>query len=619
MSLRLSLRRGLRRCPTGSCTSGPVVMPLRAASSAAARGTACAARQLRQAEAFERQVASLRRNRSAAKAAKGQPGGGMRHSSSSSRAAVPQAALEQSAGSSSLRRAVAAAAAAAAVGYGAYSAFGAWSLLNLATEEDYDIELPRIAEPPAHFVHPYECWPWYAKVWFAFKRSIFLVYTFAPFIRASTLMLIFHDSQSWRDCWLEQMLQCTQNAGAAFQKFGQWLSMRPDMFPPDVIRVLAKLRSDAPSHSIEVSRSTLRRQLGQDIEELFDEFEVEPVASGSVGQVHRAKLRAEYALDGPGGRLRDVAVKVQHPGVVDSAFMDLSIVWKVVEFSERFLHMTMPFDRGDFDEVIQAQMDFQREAFNLQRFEKNFKGERRIRFPKVSPRFVTPEVLVETWAHGKVISNILEDFDNATSSCKEAMSSIGEEIGEKKQDLQKKLCSILYDMSMKMMVRDNFVHGDLHGGNILYSEADNHVTVIDAGIATSLDPKTIAPFGRFLHALCSGQTDGIVKYLQRFNVAKIPANIGEFRTDIQAIMDKFMGPLCTKPGEPVNAADMFGEVMFSMQKHGMLLKGDVASTLFTISISEGLIRQLDPHFDVARRAVPYIAQHMASALAEPDL
>ena len=58
-----------------------------------------------------------------------------------------------------------------------------------------------------------------------------------------------------------------------------------------------------------------------------------------------------------------------------------------------------------------------------------------------------------------------------------------------------KLSKILYDMSMKMMVRDNFVHGDLHGGNILYSMSDDHVTVLDCGIATSLDKRTFVPFG----------------------------------------------------------------------------------------------------------------------------
>merc|ERR1711860_207521 len=122
------------------------------------------------------------------------------------------------------------------------------------------------------------------------------------------------------------------------------------------------------------------------------------------------------------------------------------------------------------------------------------------------------------------------------------------------------LCSILYDMSMKMMVRDNFVHGDLHGGNILYAENDQHVTVLDAGIATSLDRKTFSPFGKFLHALCSGNTDVIVEYLQWFNESDFKVNVAEFKADIQGTMDKFVGPFRATPEQPVNAADMFGEV-----------------------------------------------------------
>lgn len=482
-------------------------------------------------------------------------------------------------------------------------AYRVW-LQREAKDTEDDVELPLVPEPEGPLVHPYEEWPWYRRAWFTVKRSAFLAWVFAPFMCVSVLVVVFKDNRSLREVWLDMMLDCTQRAGAAFQKFGQWLSMRPDMFPPDVIEVLSKLRSDAPSHSKEVSRQTLEDQFGRAADDLFETFDDVPVASGSVGQVHRACLRSEHALDGPGGKLRDVAVKIRHPGVADSAFMDLSILWKVVDFSERFLHMTMPFNRGEFDEVIQAQMDFTREAHNLQRFSRNFKGEKRIRFPKVSPLLVTPEVLVETWADGKVISNILEDFDNGTST--DALSALARQ----KRDVQGKLCNILYDMYMKMMVRDNFVHGDLHGGNILYSETDNHVTVLDAGIATSLDQRTFAPFGKFLHALCSGNTDRIVQYLDGFNESnyKNKVDLTEFKRDIQQIMDKFM------PETPLNAADMFGEVMFSMQKHRMLLKGDVASTLFTISISEGLIRQLDPTFDVAKSAIPYIVNYMSEIL-----
>lgn len=494
---------------------------------------------------------------------------------------------------------------AAAGGVGA----GLWFARQETQQIEEEVDLPSIPEP-TEFVHPYEVWPWYRKAWFTLKRSVVLAWIFAPFMYASTLTLIYPDCQTKRDRWLEEMLACCQRAGAAFQKFGQWLSMRPDMFPPDVIDALAQLRTDAPSHASEITRMKIEEQLGKSVEEMFDEFDDVPVASGSVGQVHKGRLRAEFALDGPGGKLRDVAVKVQHPGVVDSAFMDLSIVWKIVDVSQAMIHMTLPFSRGEFDTVIQAQMDFTREAFNLQQFARNFKGEPRIRFPKVSPEHVTPSVLIETWAEGKVISNILEDFDNAKETCKDAICVLG----EKKRELQGKLCNILYDMNMKMMVRDNFVHGDLHGGNILYSEEDNHVTVLDAGIATSLDKQTFAPFKKFLHALCSGKSDIIVEYLQIFNEAKANIDIDGFKRDIESIMEKFMGPFRVNPDGPVNAADMFGEVMFSMQRHQMLMKGDVASTLFTISISEGLIRQLDPSFDVATSALPYIVRNMPSLL-----
>lgn len=479
----------------------------------------------------------------------------------------------------------------------------------MAEEEEEEEELQRIEEPSGHFVHPFTTWPWHRKLWFVLKRSVFLAWVFAPFFATSVIVLCFPDSRGWRESWLERMVQCMQQSGAAFQKFGQWLSMRPDMFPPDVIQALSKLRSDAPSHSGEMSRQVLKAQFGCEIEELFEEFDNRPVASGSVGQVHRARLLAERALDGPGGRYRDVAVKVRHPGVADSAFMDLDILWKVVDCTQSFIHMTMPFDRADFDEVIKAQMDFTREAFNLQRFSRNFKREPRIRFPKVSARYVTKEVLIETWADGKEISVILEDFDNFTPThCEDNVTSAS----TVKKDVQTKLSRILYDMYMNMMVRDNFVHGDLHGGNILFSENDNFVTVIDAGIATSLDKKTIIPFGKFLHALCSGHTDKLVEHLQYFDESQSKAkmDLSRFRDEIQGTMDKYFGPSRVDAHKPVNAADMFGEVMFTMQRHGMLLKSDVASTLFTISICEGLIRQLDPTLDVATNAIPYIVKHM---------
>jgi len=149
------------------------------------------------------------------------------------------------------------------------------------------------------------------------------------------------------------------------------------------------------------------------------------------------------------------------------------------------------------------------------------------------------------------------------------------------------------------------------GGNIFYKEGETHVTVLDAGITTSLEKASFAPFGKFLYALCSGGVDDTVKYLNYFNKAAATVNSINLKKEIQSTMDKFVGPLCQ---ELVNAADMFVEVMFSMQKHGMRLKGDVVATLCTMSMNKGLARQLDPKFDVASKAIDYIMTHMHVAL-----
>lgn len=151
-----------------------------------------------------------------------------------------------------------------------FAAAYAWRGQKEAKEE---IELPAVPEPTS-FQHPYETWPWYQKAWFALKRSVILALIFAPFMCASTLLVLFgKESRNWREIWLQQMLECTQRAGAAFQKFGQWLSMRPDMFPPDVILVLSKLRADAPAHSGVVSRRKLKEHLGKDVEDSWKSLE----------------------------------------------------------------------------------------------------------------------------------------------------------------------------------------------------------------------------------------------------------------------------------------------------------------------------------------------------------
>ena len=113
------------------------------------------------------------------------------------------------------------------------------------------------------------------------------------------------------------------SSGAAFIKWGQWSSTRPDMFPEDLCKALSSLHAQAPVHSFSFTRQRIKLEFGQDIFDMFEYFESNPVASGSIAQVYRARLDN-----------KDVAVKVRHPNVVEQIQLDFIILKAFAAFVE---------------------------------------------------------------------------------------------------------------------------------------------------------------------------------------------------------------------------------------------------------------------------------------------
>ena len=184
-----------------------------------------------------------------------------------------------------------------------------------ALEEDRALksalEDPAVAldPPPAEFVHPYTGKPWWWKVLFAIKRAIYVACVFLPVAGAGLASAyVFPASEAWRRRFLDTLLHAMERAGCCFMKLGQWISMRPDMFPRDVVQTMARLRDGVPAHKYAFTRQAIRESFGKEIEEIFEAFEDTPVASGTVAQVYRGRLKPEYAIH---GHIQDVAVKVR--------------------------------------------------------------------------------------------------------------------------------------------------------------------------------------------------------------------------------------------------------------------------------------------------------------------
>lgn len=153
-------------------------------------------------------------------------------------------------------------------------------------------------------------------------RATYLAILFTPAI----IFAPFADSWGgkYRKQWLRLVHFSLEQAGAAFIKWGQWAATRPDLFPQDLCAQLSKLHTKAPAHNFRQTKRTVEGAFGRKLSEIFEDFEEEPVASGSIAQVHRAVLRFRY----PGQKSKPmvVAVKVRHPGVSEVIRRDFAII-----------------------------------------------------------------------------------------------------------------------------------------------------------------------------------------------------------------------------------------------------------------------------------------------------
>eukprot|EP00039_Didymoeca_costata_P023607 m.7667 g.7667 ORF g.7667 m.7667 type:complete len:623 (+) comp3751_c1_seq1:270-2138(+) len=474
-------------------------------------------------------------------------------------------------------------------------------------EQPIRILQPTMITPDA-YVHPYSLKPWYWRWAFTFRRAMFLLSIFLPFLMDTAFVYFLpgdeEECKKRMEEWTERLLDVLNRGGCSFVKFGQWISMRPDMFPRVVVDALAKLRQDVPPHSYEDTIQIIEGSFGCDAFDIFEWIDEECLASGSVAQVHRCKLRSKYALvDGS----TDAVIKVRHPKVLDDTFMDIHLIFAAIPFINFFaapygIKLSIPFAQSEFHNVIQKQLDFQWEAWNLVKFSRNFAKEinqesNAIRFPYVSVDLVSEEVLVEGFAPGKTVSSL---FDRAKDPISE--------------QVQHDLAESIFEMTIKMFLRDNFIHGDLHAGNLLYDRQTGRVTVLDAGLVTNITDDMFDHFGDFLRALVTQDTPVIADKLILFHdksASQKPVDIDrdQLIKTINWIYTEGGGK--RKPGVPVAQAmgDIVGDILRKIPSFGVILRGDIAASLSTISIAEGLIMQLCPEFDMLTNVVPYFVRY----------
>ena len=276
-----------------------------------------------------------------------------------------------------------------------------------------------------------------------------------------------------------------------FIKVGQLFSIMTNFLPEDLRAGLANMQDALPAKPYEQIERRVREELGAAPEEVFASFERAPVASASLGQVHRAVTREGRA----------VAVKVQHLGVEEMTRADLRTIWRIVKIVRRFFKA-----RGidnyyhEIKAMILEELDFRKEAEHIEAIADNFQGNEKIVFPRVIKELSTARVLTLEWADGVKIADTAR------------LAELGLDPAAVARDLLTVYCQMIFV--------DGVYHADPHPGNVLV-RADGKLVLLDFGAVGYLQPAMRQGISSFLEAIIKGDEEQLLRSLRMMGFLRV--------------------------------------------------------------------------------------------------
>ena len=276
----------------------------------------------------------------------------------------------------------------------------------------------------------------------------------------------------------EKLARDLEAMGPTFIKLGQLLSTRSDILPPPYLEALARLQDSVEPFSFQEVEEIVSSELGVRLSKAFRDFDPDPVAAASLGQVHHALLR-----DG-----RPVAVKVQRPGIRQVILDDLEAFAEAASFADRHTKVGRKFAFQDileeFRKTLLRELDYKREALNLVTLGRNLRSYKRLVVPQPVDDYTTSRVLTMDYIRGTKITDLSPlarlEMDNRA--------------------LAEDLCKAYLDQ----ILVDGFFHADPHPGNMLVTE-DRRLALIDLGMVARVDPQTQERLLKLLLAITDGR------------------------------------------------------------------------------------------------------------------
>ncbi|HTI49196.1 MAG TPA: ubiquinone biosynthesis regulatory protein kinase UbiB [Casimicrobiaceae bacterium] len=404
------------------------------------------------------------------------------------------------------------------------------------------------------------------------------------FIRPIARLMFWRDLRSPRAVRLRRALE---DLGPIFVKFGQMLSTRPDILAPDIAEELAKLQDRVPPFPSEDVVATLARVYGKPLDAVFKSFDLTPVASASVAQVHFAEL--------PDGT--PVAVKVLRPNVAEVIEHDISLMYSAARLVEKLWHesrrLKLRETVHEFEKTIFGELDLMREAANCAQLRRNFRDSQLLLVPEVHWDWTASEVLVMERMSGIPIGRM----DELTAA------------GIDRRQLARSGVEIFFTQ----VFRDGFFHADMHPGNIFVAVDGarfGRYIALDFGIMGTLSERDksylaqnfLAFFRRDYHRVATAHLEsGWVPPQTR---------IDELESEIRVVCE----PIFDRPLKEISLGKVLVQLFRASRRFNVEVQPQLTMLQKTLLAVEGLGRELDPDLDLWVTAKPFLERWMSEQI-----
>lgn len=394
--------------------------------------------------------------------------------------------------------------------------------------------------------------------------------------RAGRLLHWGDDTQRERMTAPMRVRKAMESLGPTFVKLGQVLATRVDLFPPDWIAEFSELQNAVPALPYAQVYPQLRRDLGGEPSEVFAWVDEMPMAAASLAQAHRARLH-----DG-----REVVLKVRRPEIRDVVEADLRLLARLAEIIETRLPDLRRYRPAEvvqqFTGSLRRELDFAAECRNAERIARSFAGRDDILIPSVHWQWTCESLNVQDFVDG-IPGRDLQAVD-AAGLDRHALAQRGA------------------DIVLKMVLEDGCFHADPHPGNILYLR-DGRVGVIDFGMVGTLSETRRFQVAQLLHGLVDQEPEAVADILLDW-AGGVAVDEGRLQQDISQFVDRYRGV----PLKDLRIGLMLSDITLLLRSYNLMLPADLALMIKAFLTLEGMGRQLDPEFDMASAARPFLEQ-----------